>query len=336
MKINFYPMDIYGCGFYRMLQPAKVLKEKGIDVVCKYYISEKDFTNPEFDIAILQRPTHKEILNTVVRMLDKGIKLLLDIDDWIFGIPESSPAYEYYMHPVIRNNMMLMMNFATGIITTNNYLANLLKPYNKTIYVFPNYLDFDLWNEFLKYKYNQKKDNLNIIIGWHGSDTHKDDLTLQAESIIKILKEFDNVYFKCVGYDVRRIKEFREVSDKIIFENGTYPTRFGNLLWNFDIGIAPLTDCDFNRSKSPVKYLEYSALKIPCIASPVRPYADEIGNYLSRGVLSTDFYFDLKQLILSKNLRKTIGMNAYDYVRENYNINNHILDYKNLLEGVIK
>jgi O-antigen biosynthesis protein len=337
MKINFYPMDIYGCGFYRMLQPAKALKEIcNTDVYVSFLINEKDQTAPEFDIAVLQRPSLEGVLPAVFNMLNKGVKILFDVDDWIFEIPEWSPAAEHYNHEVVRQNFKVMFEFAHGIITTNYYLAKKLLMFNKNIIQFPNYLDFDIWDGFLKNKLNNKKNPDEIIIGWHGSETHEKDILLQADSIIRILKEFENVKFKCVGWDIRKIEVFESVKHKIIYQRGTYPTKFGNLLRDFDIGIAPLLDCEFNRCKSPIKYLEYSALKIPCVASPVRPYSDEIGTDYTRGVLSDEFYFDLKHLVQSKNLRKAIGNYAYDYVKENYNINNHILEFKNMLENVKK
>ena len=44
-------------------------------------------------------------------------------------------------------------------------------------------------------------------------------------------------------------------------------------LAEFDIGIAPLADLDFNRSRSNVKLKEYAAAGTPWLASPIGPYA---------------------------------------------------------------
>ena len=41
----------------------------------------------------------------------------------------------------------------------------------------------------------------------------------------------------------------------------------------WDIALAPLEDTHFNRSKSDLKLLEYSALGLPSVASSVEPYA---------------------------------------------------------------
>ncbi len=48
---------------------------------------------------------------------------------------------------------------------------------------------------------------------------------------------------------------------------------YPNLL-NFDIGLVPLSDNNFNNSKSTIKGLEYMAAGIPFIASPSEPYRE--------------------------------------------------------------
>jgi hypothetical protein len=42
----------------------------------------------------------------------------------------------------------------------------------------------------------------------------------------------------------------------------------------FDLGIAPLVDNAFNRLKSDIKVLEYTAMGLPVVASSVEPYSD--------------------------------------------------------------
>jgi glycosyltransferase involved in cell wall biosynthesis len=48
--------------------------------------------------------------------------------------------------------------------------------------------------------------------------------------------------------------------------------------FGFDIGIAPLVDCNFNRSKSNLRWLEYSALKIPTVATDISHFRQTVRN----------------------------------------------------------
>jgi glycosyltransferase involved in cell wall biosynthesis len=43
-----------------------------------------------------------------------------------------------------------------------------------------------------------------------------------------------------------------------------------------DFALAPLVDTSFNLAKSDLKFLEYSAAKLPCMASDVGPYRGTI------------------------------------------------------------
>jgi len=46
----------------------------------------------------------------------------------------------------------------------------------------------------------------------------------------------------------------------------------------FDIGIAPLSDTPFSRARSAIKVLEYAALGIPAVATPLPEYVGWLGS----------------------------------------------------------
>jgi glycosyltransferase involved in cell wall biosynthesis len=45
-----------------------------------------------------------------------------------------------------------------------------------------------------------------------------------------------------------------------------------------EVGLAPVKSCDFNASKSSIKWLEYSLIGIPTVASYAMPYSAVIEN----------------------------------------------------------
>lgn len=335
MKINLYPADISGCGYYRLILPAMFLKEHHT-INISMEMKKQDILNPEFDIAVLQRPYHQDIFANMICLLEKDIKVIIDIDDWLLNVDEKNPCKTFYSLGTIRQNIKFFFSHCSAIITTNNYLAKLLSSFNENIFVFENYLNCKLWNFHLHKRLHFKNNYDKIIIGYHGSDTHENDLNIIKDDINKIMEEFPNVLFKSVGFDIRNIKGFlnKKFNKRVIFRYGESPARFGRHLYNFDIGIAPLVDSEFNRAKSNIKYLEYSALQIPCIASPVRPYQETIDNNRN-GILSKDFYFDLKQLILSKDIRQMLGTNAYDYIQKNYDIKNNFYKLNDIYEQIM-
>ena len=117
-----------------------------------------------------------------------------------------------------------------------------------------------------------------------------------------------------------------------------HPYRLAAL--DIDIAIIPVKDSIFNRSKSTIKWVEFSSLEIPCITSYVPPYdviqeADEI----NKGIFVTNNDEDcwikgMELLINDSRLRKEIGTNARQFVEKNYDINTQYHQWVNAFKEV--
>ena len=90
---------------------------------------------------------------------------------------------------------------------------------------------------------------------------------------------------------------------------------------NFDIGICPIVDDEFNRNKSQLKWSEYGALKVPSVCSDLPPYdcvEDGKTGYLAKDV--DEWVEKLSLLIDSENLRRQMAENAYQKNYEDFNL----------------
>jgi glycosyltransferase involved in cell wall biosynthesis len=99
------------------------------------------------------------------------------------------------------------------------------------------------------------------------------------------------------------------------------------MLSSSDITIAPLSWSSYSRSKSFVKYLEMSAGKKPMICERIDPYNEVLAGHPERGLLvnTTDEWVDaFTKLIESPSLRKSMGEEAYKYVKENHTIQGNV------------
>lgn len=102
-----------------------------------------------------------------------------------------------------------------------------------------------------------------------------------------------------------------------------YPKVLSEQPW--DIGIAPLIDTAFTRSKSHIKWMEYAAYKIPCVASRVYPYFMPIENrdtiidgetgFLCR---PPEWEATLERLVMSKSLRERVGNAAFNAIKDTW------------------
>lgn len=115
----------------------------------------------------------------------------------------------------------------------------------------------------------------------------------------------------------------------------------GKVFNTFDIGLAPLQDNDFNLSKSQIKWLQYSSLSVPTIASNVGPYQEIEDGVTGLKVKAKGSQHDrwvkaLEKLIFDKEYRIQLGKNAYKYVKEKYDMDKNCELWKNTWIEVIE
>jgi glycosyltransferase involved in cell wall biosynthesis len=108
-----------------------------------------------------------------------------------------------------------------------------------------------------------------------------------------------------------------------VFEFEPYSNTIGKYISLFDIGIAPLTFCQFNRGKSRAKILEYSLCGVPSIATDIEPYNRDAENDPTILVKDNDpyeWFRQLERLVLDRGLREDLGRRSREYVLANYSI----------------
>ncbi|MCJ7696161.1 MAG: glycoside hydrolase family 99-like domain-containing protein, partial [Anaerolineaceae bacterium] len=108
-----------------------------------------------------------------------------------------------------------------------------------------------------------------------------------------------------------------------------------------DIFVAPLVDHLFNRCKSPIKFLEYSALGIPGVYSHLDPYQEVISHGRNGYLASSqeDWQHYLVMLIEDNELRHSIAKNAQQTVQKEWllskNQSKWQTEYQSLLYSMI-
>ncbi len=293
-------------------------------------IHDMDMLHDISDIAIWQMSHNMVSYSLFMAYREKNHlrkPLLLEIDDDVFNVnPENVAAesynpnsnFEYFAEMQIRN--------ANALIVSTEYLKDMYSKYNDHIVVIPNAIDFEKWDRL---KLRKKKDIVRI--GWAGGQAHEKDLHIIARIIPDILNKYPHVEFVFLGACSDKI----ELGDRVKhiekwYNIEQYPSELANL--RLDIGLAPLRDNYFNRAKSNLKYLEYSALKIPTVASPVEPYK---GIPVCSALDSGGWITILSDLIENKAKRESFGLIAYNHVKKNYNAEKIAGDYLRILREFV-
>lgn len=229
-----------------------------------------------------------------------GARWVVDIDDNLYAVSSDNPAQENVK--LLRKNMEVCLSLADGVTVSVPTLKNLYSHLNENIYVNPNGTDLNWWKP-------KPKKHKGIRIGWRGAYGHRADVTLIEPAIKELKKKYDITF---VSFGVKPPFE-SEHKEWVGFLQ--YPEKLAEL--DLDIAVVPLIDSSYNRCKSNIAIQEFSALKIPVVASPTE---NQKGMPILYAKNNYEWYENLEKLIKSRKLRKEQAENQYNFVKTNYNL----------------
>lgn len=298
-KSDKYTFFFYGTDEYPLIDLPNILKEK------------------QFDIVIVQR-----ILPFLDILLKKAkqqnIKIVYETDDDMLGVESNSPSFNYVEK--YRSSTENFIENADIITVSTPILASRFN--NKNIEIIKNYLV-----DFLDIK-NNIHNNDKIKVGYYGTLTHSKDIVI-LENVIKTLKKKYDFDFEIVGGfnqedyiedDWYKLVSLPDNNDD--FE--VFMKWFYNYA-NWDIGLVPLENSEFNSCKSELKFIELTAMGIPGVYSNVDVYNMVVEDGYNGLLAETekDWVFKIESLINNIELRKKLQKNASKTV-----INNYLLKYR--------
>ena len=345
--------DEGGCGFFRCYQPAKFLRRHGL----MNTITDMHTTTPEHimqaDIIVFQALGTLKSVEAMNFAKSKGKKVVIEIDDFLHVVsPNNIGGYPFWNPGGLGlHRFTEQLKKADALTVATPQLAREYFPHNPNIYVLPNYLDQEKWDNPLT-----KKEDGYLRIGWAGGNAHIDDIKMIAPVMEKIIRKYKGkVKFENMGLtkgeltSVFKLEEFDHVCPKCDYQGDAktfaaesldnYPLMLATHGW--DIAIAPVVNTAFNSAKSDLKLKEYSATGYPTVASMVTPYieAKELGCNV---LLAKDFkswYNYIVELIEKPDLRRKMIKENKEWVSNYYidqNIKHHYDVYMKILNKTNK
>ena len=297
------------------------------------FISEPNYYSDKL-FVLFQRPATENQLkffdyfkNNIKQKTRTG--MLIELDDDLFDIPKWNMAYDYYNKN--RKHCIEMIKKADGVSVSTEFLARKVRKYNKNVVVNLNHLPKFIWGGSepkIRNIHNKKP-----RIFWGGSANH---FALQnsglsggdfGDELINFIKKTTDVYQWVFLGAIPN--ELYDAKDKIEIHKWKTPLHYPNYLknLNIDVGIAPLFDHDFNKSKSFIKALEYVAMGIPAVYSDIEPYKD-----MSYKAKTDDEMISLiEKLVSDPSLRYDVYSSDYKAVESHlfWEENNNIEKYVN-------
>lgn len=305
----------------------------------QYGKEELDYVRRHSDILITQRNDIAEY-NTVSNVTQPLFRIpwVYDTDDNIHATRPTNAGFFSYnpssVHPVYS---VIAQNQAFAVTVSTENLKEVYKNNNKRIYVLPNGVDVEMWDSFAK----GKKPGGEIRISLMLSGAHFESIQIVEEVLVEIIKRYPQVrVYAMASFKGDLFKMLpKENQKQLVWVPWVAPKDWikWNQEMNFDIGLAPLTDNDFNRAKSNLRILEYGIQGLATVASPVEPYkpACDLGLVL-KATDEVEWFDALVELVEKPQLRSELGAKLSKYVRDNFDMKNLAKEYDRVYREIIK
>lgn len=281
---------------------------------------------PRFDAVLIQQRTLHPAELSLLRKLAK--RVVFDLDDSVMFDPQGNADRRR------SQRFSAMVHAADLIICGNQFLSDQVaacrapsQQFSK-VAILPTAIDTERFRPGLA----QKTKSELITIGWTGSRSTNRYLNTILPTLARVQGpiELKVISDTCDGLDFSQL--------------GAIPVRF--VKWSaeteaaetaeFDIGLMPLPDDDSTRGKCGCKALQYMALGIPAVCSPVGVNRDIIQDG-QNGFLpanETEWKITLDRLVGDRVLLKSIGRNGRSTVESKYSLRIIVASLKQLLEEV--
>ena len=338
MRVYYIGNNYDGCYYVRCLLPMRANGWSG-----ERTTTRERAVNPQqlfqeamaSDVIVFHRPDVPAKVKIIPLLRQAGKVVIFDNDDtYLLNSGNPTRMLSLNDEQVLNSmnaNLYQNVTNCNAVTTTTDFLRNEYLQFNPNVYVLPNMVDPDDWEEPMV------NTSGKIRIGFVGSVAHNRDY-LEVKNLLDILakrKDVEIVLFAIPKVDPQTARIRAVLSEEIDFWN-QYPHEWQHTVKHYnynhtlnrlklDMMLIPRHESYFNKCKSNLKFLEASMLKIPVIASSFSdgnsPYDKDFKNDV--GILCSNEKEWIKEtlaLIDSPDRRKQLGENAYNYVLENYNI----------------
>lgn len=248
----------------------------------------------------------------IAKILKK--KIVYDFDDAIW-LPNTSDENRIAAWFKWHSKVSSICKWSYKISCGNSFLARYAGQFNSRVIINPTTIDtLNLHNPS---NYDAPEETPQVVIGWTG--THS---TLKyLESLFPVLKKLEDKYGSQVRILIIANKERSTGLKYVDFRPWSKQTEVEDLL-TIDIGLMPLSDDIWAKGKCGFKALQYMALEIPALVSPVGVNTEIVDDAVNGFYCSNEagWFECIERLILDKEFRKELGKAGRKKVIASYSV----------------
>lgn len=316
-----------GCAWYRQVLPSRQLQHHGWDTGVGLPrvsaqeglgLAHEDGMLVGWDVYVTKLLMDQSIPQIFAFMQARGEHIVVDIDDFHFGLHEQNVAYRATdPHKNPTNNRAFYeqgIRQANTVVVSTAFLADFYSRRCRDVRIVRNAIDTD--------RFHIVEQPEVPTVGWVGG-------TLWRSGDIELLRDWLPRFVKDHGIGVHhsghipgdgRHFAVRAGLKRVTTTPMTLLRDYPNLLQHFHVGLVPLTRNDFNESKSFLKGLEYAAAGIPFIATPTEEYKllHEAG--VGRLATTPDEWRDHLEELLDPSVRKSEAERQRRIIEQEFDI----------------
>ncbi|PCN49278.1 hypothetical protein Csp2054_03615 [Curtobacterium sp. 'Ferrero'] len=210
----------------------------------------------------------------------RGVRVVAEVDDDFFTASGRARLARAEYDPDRLASIDALVRGADVTVVSTPELAEVVRPVARRVVVVPNALDPVLWrttggsgaDEPSAGEPAPDRDEHRVL--YMGTLTHAADLELLRDAVTDLVADDGlPVRLEVIGVTEDTGADWYR---RVEVPDGHYP---GFVRWlvehrsRWDAGVAPLRDEEFNRAKSDLKFLEYTALGLPSVVSDRPSYA---------------------------------------------------------------
>jgi len=253
------------------------------------------------EAALLGPPVFERLIH------QRDVPIVFDFDDAVF-VSYRSPSNGYLSYLKFASKTKTICRIASHVMVGNPYLAEYARQVNDRVTVIPSTINTE------RYQAPPAKNSSGpLVIGWTGSHStvqHLDTL----RSALKKLAQRESFRLRVIGtpkYECPTVEV-----EAMRWRAETEPEDLSVI----DIGVMPLPDDRWSKGKCGMKALQFMAMGIPTICSPVGVNTDIIQDDQNGFIAASEdeWVEKLSRLLRSRELRQRLGQAGRATVEQKY------------------
>ncbi|MCP1574903.1 glycosyltransferase involved in cell wall biosynthesis [Herbaspirillum rubrisubalbicans] len=318
------------CPHLRFTRPFSLLEDRW---QLQWGLHNTD-TLQDADLIVFQRYTPGLIsISSLEQIFKLGKKVVYDTDDLLHEMPDYHPQAASARQ--WRAGIEYVARRADAVVVSTPYLQKKLSELNDRVYVLPNYLDYEMF-----YRPVRANSDGKVRIGMLGTSLQGPNFALVDKALRRVMDLHPgkiNLFFIGWNPPMGWANHPAVTFIPVIPSYQQYAEALKRMEW--DIGLIPLAEDDFNFSKTATKWMEYSAAGIAGIFSDVSVYRAAVRSGETGLLVPNDenAWFDaIESMISQPELRERLVQTAQAEVRDQLSIGANAARYSALYESIVR